>query len=81
MRRLGARDLELNPYTLDERRILTYLTKLNPEVDTNGDPVGFLIRSHTDWRNAAGVLQDSITKLTEVIDNYEDVGLEHKYRD
>lgn len=41
------------PYTLDERRVVKYLSELAPDLGSGADPIGFLIASHAALRGRA----------------------------
>ena len=41
-----SRDLDKNPYSLEEGRVCDYLQKLAPDIGCGDDPIGFLIANH-----------------------------------
>ena len=45
-----ARDLDTQPYTTDEQRVVDYLVKLTG-IGAGDDPIGFLIASHATLRS------------------------------
>lgn len=44
------RDIEINPYTTDEMKVVEYLTRIAPDVGVGDDPILFLIASHAELR-------------------------------
>lgn len=42
-----ARNLDVDPYRPDERRVVDYLREIGPSVGAGDDPIGFLIALHS----------------------------------
>jgi hypothetical protein len=42
----SGRDLDVAPYTEDERRVVAYLKECMPDIGAGDDPIGFLLASH-----------------------------------
>lgn len=40
------RDLDENPYTKDEQRVVAWLVGRSPEIGGGDDPIGFLLASY-----------------------------------
>lgn len=45
------RDLDKNPYSKDEQRVIEYLNKISPGIGAGDDPIGFLIAVYDLLRN------------------------------
>jgi hypothetical protein len=51
----NMRDIEKNPYTPDEQRVVDYLVKITGgSIGGGDDPIGFLIASHANLAHRNG---------------------------
>ncbi len=61
------RDLDKNPYSLEEGRVCDYFQKLTPDIGCGDDPIGFLIAAHAAVQLSAEEKNKIIDNLTKAL--------------